>query len=179
MMTRAADQLADATGLGEAPMGAIFLGASTSLSGTITSITAAYQGCAELAVGIALVGKTGISETFVGTFIASVTTSLPELITSVAAVRQGALTLAVGVIIGGNCFDVLFLSLSDMAYRQGSIYASLTQEQPFIVAFCIFLTAILLLGLVRREKHGIADIGFESFLNIVFYVVTFIVVSVY
>lgn len=39
-----------------------------------------------------------------------------------AAVRRGALTLAVGDILGGNCFDVLFISGSDVAYREGSIY---------------------------------------------------------
>jgi cation:H+ antiporter len=33
LMTRTADQLADATGLGEALMGAVFLGGSTSIPG--------------------------------------------------------------------------------------------------------------------------------------------------
>ena len=48
-LTALVDKLADRTGLGEAIMGAVFLGAATSLSGTIVSITAAADGHASLA----------------------------------------------------------------------------------------------------------------------------------
>lgn len=309
-LTRMADRLADMTGLGEAIFGAVFLGASTSLSGSVTSVAAAYQGYAELAVsngiggiaiqtvflvvadisyrqanlehaaaslenlvwaallmillslpllaaftpdysiwsvhpvsilmigaylfglrlvrqtretplwqartteatrsddpqeeenygsvqarvwfyfaglvlilgaagfmiaqtGVSLVERTGLSETVVGFFMTSIATSLPELVTSLAAVRQGALTLAVGGIIGGNTFDVLFLSFSDVGYRAGSIYHAINEQQLFIIALAILMTGILLLGLLRREKRGIASIGFESFLVLIVYVAAF------
>ncbi|MEL6912730.1 MAG: sodium:calcium antiporter, partial [Cyanobacteria bacterium J06598_4] len=122
---------------------------------------------AKLAEGIA--EQTGISESVVGGLFTAVSTSLPELVTSIAAVKQGALTLAVGDIIGGNSFDVLFIAFADFAYRQGSIYHALTQSQSFIIALTILMTGILLLGLLRREKHGIGNIGFESFLILVLY----------
>ena len=48
-LTGMADRLADRTGLGEAIAGAVLLGAATSLSGTIVSITAAFDGHASLA----------------------------------------------------------------------------------------------------------------------------------
>lgn len=48
-MTGLADRLADRTGLGEALIGAVLLGAATSLSGTIVSVTAAWDGHASLA----------------------------------------------------------------------------------------------------------------------------------
>ena len=48
-MTGLADRLADRTGLGEALIGAVLLGAATSLSGTIVSITAGWDGNASLA----------------------------------------------------------------------------------------------------------------------------------
>ncbi|WP_233545075.1 sodium:calcium antiporter [Pseudooceanicola sediminis] len=48
-MTDLADKLADRTGLGEAIAGAVLLGAATSLSGTIVSITSAHDGLASLA----------------------------------------------------------------------------------------------------------------------------------
>lgn len=48
-MTDLADRLADRTGLGEAIAGAVLLGAATSLSGTIVSVTAASDGLASLA----------------------------------------------------------------------------------------------------------------------------------
>ncbi|MGF1457461.1 MAG: sodium:calcium antiporter [Leptolyngbyaceae cyanobacterium] len=119
--------------------------------------------------GAAIAEQTGLSESFVGALFTAVSTSLPELVTSIAAVRQGALALAVGGIIGGNSFDVLFVAFSDMAYRPGSIYHALTNSQTFIVALTILMTGTLLLGLLRREKHGLGNIGFESFLIIVLY----------
>ncbi|SLN75607.1 sodium:calcium antiporter [Roseisalinus antarcticus] len=48
-MTGQADLLADRTGLGEALVGGVLLGAATSLSGTIVSVTAAMDGRASLA----------------------------------------------------------------------------------------------------------------------------------
>lgn len=123
--------------------------------------------------GVVISKEAGISETVVGGIFTSITTSLPELVTSIAAVRQGALTLAVGGIIGGNCFDVLFVSFSDFAYRKGSIYDALSLFQIFILSLTIILTSILLLGLLRREKHGIANIGFESFMIILIYIIGF------
>ncbi|SKA20890.1 sodium:calcium antiporter [Consotaella salsifontis] len=48
-LTHLADTLADRTGLGEAISGAVLLGASTSLGGTVVSITAALDGHASLA----------------------------------------------------------------------------------------------------------------------------------
>lgn len=119
--------------------------------------------------GIALAARTGLSETAVGALFTAVATSLPELITVMAAVRQGALTLAVGDIIGGNSFDVLFLAFSDAAYREGSLYHAMGDLQVFIIAASQAMTGILLLGLLRREQSGIANIGFESFLVLVFY----------
>ncbi|ERS89163.1 hypothetical protein Q667_12660 [Marinobacter sp. C1S70] len=55
-ITRVVDQLADRTGLGEATAGAVLLGAATSLSGSVLSVTAAYRGHPELAVSNALEG---------------------------------------------------------------------------------------------------------------------------
>ncbi len=47
-MTKTARDLAHNTGLGEALMGALFIGASTSLSGITMSVSAASAGHAEL-----------------------------------------------------------------------------------------------------------------------------------
>jgi len=119
--------------------------------------------------GVAIAESTGISETVVGGLLTAICTALPELVTSIAAVRRGALTLAVSGIIGGNCFDVLFVAFSDFAYRPGSIYHAITRHQIFIISLTMLLTGILLLGLLRREKYGIGNIGFESFLILILY----------
>src|SRR6056297_1068421 len=48
-ITALVDRLADRTGIGEALAGAVLLGAATSLSGTIVSITVALDGFASMA----------------------------------------------------------------------------------------------------------------------------------
>ena len=112
--------------------------------------------------GIELSARFGISEGVVGALGTAVVTSLPELVTTIAAVRRGALQLAIGGIIGGNMFDALFLASSDVAYREGSIYNAISDRTVFWMALVIAMTAILLIGLLRRERQGPAGIGWES-----------------
>ncbi|WP_174800563.1 sodium:calcium antiporter [Martelella limonii] len=103
-----------------------------------------------------------LSASLVGALLTAVVTSLPELVTTLAAVRRGALQLAVGGIIGGNTFDTLFLTLSDVAYRDGSLYHAIAREDLLWLAVGLSSTAILLLGLIVRQKAGPGRIGFES-----------------
>lgn len=119
--------------------------------------------------GIEIIKKTGASETLVGGLFTALASSMPELVTCIAAVKNRAYTLAVGGIIGGNAFDVLFLSAADLCYRGGSIFHAISEQQIFLISSCILMTAILLLGLVSREKQGIANIGFESFAILLIY----------
>jgi cation:H+ antiporter len=119
--------------------------------------------------GLSIAAHTGLGEGIVGTLFTAITTSLPEGVIAVAAVRRGALALAVGDIIGGNTFDVLFLAFSDVLYRGGSIYHAVTSVQALWLTLSLLMAAVLLLGLLRREEHGIGNIGFESVLVLVLY----------
>nr|WP_269815661.1 sodium:calcium antiporter [Parvularcula mediterranea] len=110
-----------------------------------------------------------LSESVAGAFLTAIVTSLPELVTTIAAVRRGALTLAVGGIIGGNAFDTLFVAASDVAYREGSIYAAVGEKQLFLIGLTVAMTAVLLMGLLRRQKEGFGRIGFETVLIIGLY----------
>ncbi|MFW6092808.1 MAG: sodium:calcium antiporter [Pseudomonadota bacterium] len=112
--------------------------------------------------GIALSEHLGLDESLVGGVFTSVSTSLPELVIAVTAVRRGALTLAVGDVLGGNTFDVLFLALSDALYLDGSIYVAVGGGELLWVAVTILMAAVLQMGLLRRERHGVGNIGFES-----------------
>ena len=128
-------------------------------------LLAALVGSAGWAIaqsGARLADIFGVSDTAVGALMTAVATSMPELVTTLAAVRRGALQLAVGGIIGGNSFDMLFLSLSDAAYRDGSLYHAITPADLFWLAVGLAMTTLLLLGLIVRERRGIAGIGFES-----------------
>ncbi|MEQ8818806.1 MAG: sodium:calcium antiporter [Sumerlaeia bacterium] len=137
----------------------------------------ALCGWAVARTGITLSEKTGLSETVVGALFTAVATSTPELITAIAAVRQGALTLAVSNIIGGNAFDVLFAGAADVAYRDGSIYHAIADQERFLIALTVVMTAVLILGLMRREKSGVGNIGFEGALLIGLYAGGFLIVS--
>jgi len=153
------------------PAGKPHFGGMTKLWGGFAGLAALVGAAGWLIAqtGVVLSQRTGLSETGVGAVFSAVSTSLPELVTCLAAVRQGALTLAVGDIIGGNVFDTLFVSLSDAAYRDGSILHAGGPRAPFVTALPVLLTGILLMGMVRREKGGIANIGFESALVLLLY----------
>jgi cation:H+ antiporter len=119
--------------------------------------------------GSALSGRLGLSQTVVGALMTAVVTSLPELVTTIAAVRRGAMQLAVGGIIGGNTFDTLFLSLSDMAYRDGSLYHAVGPGDYFWLAIGLLMTSVLLIGLILRERRGPLMIGTESLAMLAIY----------
>lgn len=119
--------------------------------------------------GIEVAQRSGLSETAVGALLTAVATSLPELVIAIAAVRIGAFNLAVGNIIGGNAFDILFLAAADVAYRDGSLYGRFGAADHLLLGASMLMTAILLLGLLRRERRGFAGIGFESTAILVIY----------
>jgi len=113
-------------------------------------------------VGAQLTDRLALSASLVGAIMTAVVTSLPELVTTLAAVRRGALQMAVGGIIGGNTFDMLFLTLSDISYRDGSLYHAIERSDLFWVAVGLLMTAVLMLGLLYRERQGPGKIGLES-----------------
>lgn len=106
--------------------------------------------------------QTGLSDTLVGGLFTALATSTPELVTTIAAIRYGALTLGVSNIFGTNCFNMLVVAAADIGYPNGSIYHDMAPVQMTWGLIGILMTAILLLGLVRRETYGIGRIGFES-----------------
>ncbi|WP_435743835.1 sodium:calcium antiporter [Nocardioides sp. SYSU DS0663] len=117
-----------------------------------------------------IAAETGLGQAIVGTLFTSTATSLPELVTTIAAVRNGALTLAVAGIIGGNAYDTLFAAFSDVAYLDGSIYQAVSESVVFWTALGALMTAVLLMGLIRREERGPGGIGFESVALFVLYI---------
>ncbi|ETX27626.1 sodium:calcium antiporter [Roseivivax isoporae] len=110
------------------------------------------------------IDRFGLSSSLVGSLITAVVTSLPEFVTTLVAVRRGALQLAVGGIIGGNTFDTLFLVAGDAAYREGSIYHAIEANDIYWLGTGLLMTAVLLAGLILRQREGPARIGIESVL---------------
>jgi cation:H+ antiporter len=142
------------------------------------SVVVGFAGWMLSLTGLQIVAITHLSEGLVGGVFTAVSTSLPELVIAITAVRLKSVTLAVGDIIGGNAFDTLFIAVSDVAYREGSIYASISNIEQFWLAITILMTGIILMGLLHRERHGIANIGWESFLVFLIYLTSLVYVAV-
>jgi len=120
-------------------------------------------------VGATFIARFGLASSLVGALLTAVVTSLPELVTTLVAVHRRALQLAVGGIIGGNTFDTLFLVLSDIAYREGSIYNAMGLNDLYWLATGLVMTGILLAGLIFRQREGPGRIGIESVLLMAVY----------
>lgn len=148
------------------------VGTGTVLGFLTCALTVGLAGFVLARTGVALADRTALGETAVGGLLTAVVTSLPELVTALAAVRLGALNLAVGGILGGNAFDVLFLAVADAAYWDGPIYAAMTGSHLFVLAATQVMTAVLLLGLLVRQRRGPAGIGFESVAVLLLYCAT-------
>lgn len=129
--------------------------------------------------GRALMEHLGLMESAVGGIVIAISTSLPELVTSIAAVRAGALTLAVGGIIGGNSFDILMVGMADIAYPEGSIYHHIQPQDLALIALTTFMTVILLLGLLLRQRRGgPGNIGLESTLVLGAYAASVVLLNI-
>ncbi|WP_017558774.1 sodium:calcium antiporter [Nocardiopsis baichengensis] len=118
--------------------------------------------------GLSVAAQTGLSSGVVGAVVTGVVTSLPELVTVLFAVRIRALHLAIGDIVGGNGFDVLFLSAADVAYRDGSLYAAMGPRVVLLIGLAIVLNLLVAAGLIRRDESGI---GFEGVAILLVYAV--------
>ncbi|MFG3310162.1 sodium:calcium antiporter [Streptomyces wuyuanensis] len=118
-----------------------------------------------------LVAATELRGGLVGAAFMGIVNALPETVTAVAAVRRGALTLAIAAVIGGNCLDVLNLAVGDVAYRGGSLFHAAEPELLFLTAGALVMTAVLLGGLLVRQRRGWWRLGFEGILLIVIYTV--------
>lgn len=141
-----------------------------------TVVAIAGWSFAQLAVPLG--EKTGLSHGVVGGVFTAVSTSIPELVVAITAVRMGALNLAVGDIIGGNAFDTLFIAASDIAYREGSIYADIAHSERFWLSNSIVMTSVLLMGLIYRQRHGPGNIGLESVVLLVLYIGGLVILTV-
>ncbi len=163
---------------GDDPTSSQYRDATTGRLWRLFALYAGITGVAGYVVGeasIALVRETGLSETAVGTVFTAFANSLPELVTAIAAVRAGAVGLAVGDIVGGNSFEVLFLAAADLAYRNGSLYHRFETDNTFTASMALLMTGVLLLGMLRRQRNGPGNIGFESGLVLVLYAISVVV----
>lgn len=93
----------------------------------------------------------GLGATFFGTLFLAFFTSTPELIVAITALQMGALDLAVGNLFGSNAFNIFILFFVDIAFRGGSLLASV--ETTHLVT-ALFLIAMMGVGLASVALRG-------------------------
>ena len=57
---------------------------------------------------------------------------------------------------------MLFLAFADTAYQEGSIYHEVGNAEAFVLSLGILLAGTLLLGMLHRQREGLANAGWES-----------------
>ena len=121
---------------------------------TISAIVIVASGIWLATLGADIARNTGWNASFVGTLFLAITTSLPEMTVSITALRLGAIDMAIANMLGSNMFNMgIGLVISDLFYRQGTIFAHISRAHIFTILGAIVMTAIVIAGLVVRPKR--------------------------
>jgi cation:H+ antiporter len=103
--------------------------------------------------------ETGWGEAFAGNLLLAVATSLPELAVTTTAIRIGAVGMGIGNILGSCVFNPSIIFITDLVYRDGSIFAHIDEKSHLITALeANVLIAIVVISLVYRPKYKIVSI---------------------
>lgn len=73
----------------------------------------------------------------------------------------------------------MFAAVADVFYREGAIYREASVRETSLLAVAIIMSGLLLLGLLRREKRGVARIGFEGIGMVLIYALGLVVLATY
>jgi cation:H+ antiporter len=103
-------------------------------------------------IGDRLAMTTGLSLSFVGNLFLAMSTSLPEIATSLTAVRLKAIDLAIGNVLGSNLFNVLLLSVYDIADGPANFWSSLTNANGFAAVMTMMMTGVVIISLMYRAS---------------------------
>jgi len=112
----------------------------------------------------------GLGATFFGTLFLAIVTSFPELVVSITAIRLGAFDLAVGNLFGSNAFNIFVLVFVDIAYREGSLLASVGKTNLITALFLILMMGVGLASVAARGKKRNALLVPDSIALIFLYV---------
>ncbi len=103
-------------------------------------------------IGDRLSVETGLSRSFVGSLFLAVSTSLPEVATSLAAIRLGAIDLAISNALGSNLFNVMLLTVFDLADGQGNFWAAVSPANALSSVIAMMMTGVAIVSLIYRAS---------------------------
>jgi len=112
----------------------------------------------------------GWSGVLFGSTILAAATALPEVSTGLASVTIGDYQLAVSDIFGGNAFlPVLFLPATILSGQ--SVLPQAKNSDIYLASLGALLTAVYIYGLIFRPKRQFLDLGTDSLVVLVLYIV--------
>ncbi len=136
----------------------------------IAAVVTLIAGVALEESGSAIADHIGLSGVLFGSTILAAATALPEVSTGLAAVKIGDYNLAVSDIFGGNAFlPVLFL-LTTLISGQSALPQAKNSD-IYLASLGVLLTAVYIYGLIFRPKRQYFELGIDSIVVLVLYVV--------
>ena len=136
----------------------------------IAALVTLFAGVALEESGSAIADHIGLSGVLFGSTVLAAATALPEVSTGLSAVKIGDYNLAVSDIFGGNAFlPVLFL-LTTLLSGQ-SVLPQAKDTDIYLASLGVLLTAVYIYGLIFRPKRQFLDLGIDSIVVLVLYIV--------
>jgi cation:H+ antiporter len=141
------------------------------LTGRLATVAVLILGAGYVlaAAGDILAQRTGLGSSFVGAVLVAVATSLPEVSTTLGAVRIGAYAMAYANIFGANILDGSIILLADLIYPGPPVLNEVGVSTAMAGLLGILLTAVWLVGLVRRKGRVVLGLGLDSGLVLALY----------
>ena len=123
-------------------------------------------------IGDRLAEATGLGRSFVGSILIAMATSLPELVVSISALRIGATDMAIANLLGSNLFNMVILSIDDLAYRGGPLFSAVSQNHAITGTIAVIMTGIVIVSLMYRlEKKTALRMGWDALALMLAYLV--------
>lgn len=112
--------------------------------------------------------ETGWGKTFAGNLLLAVATSLPELAVTTTAIRIGAVGMGIGNILGSCVFNPSIIFITDLFYREGTIFDHIEKSHLVTALEANLLIAIVVISLVYRPRYKF--VSFEGLVISVIYI---------
>jgi len=116
--------------------------------------------------------STGLSSSFMGAVLVAIVTSLPELATSIGSLRLKAYDMIIGNLFGSNMFNILTVFFADLAFRRGSLLASLgdgATDQLVLGMLGIAIAGVAIIGIGARSRRTLLTVGVDAALILAIY----------
>jgi cation:H+ antiporter len=122
-------------------------------------------------IGDKIAELTGWGETFVGSIFLAMATSFPELVVSVSALKLGSVDMAFGNIFGSNMINIFIIFIIDIFYNKATVFSAVSLNHILTASLTIFLTCIVMLGLIRKKRKIFLNLGWDTLLMLIGYLI--------